>query len=60
MRKERNFFLIEYSTQEGKFTELCSEEGMPFSAAYQQLKWEMGANPGVKYTILMAWSENWD
>lgn len=60
MRKERNFFLVEYSTQEGKTTELWSVEDMPFNAAISHIKWEVGANPEVKYSILTGWSENWD
>ena len=60
MRKEIHFFLIKYSTQEGTYLEVCSEEGMSIKDAVRQLKWEMGANPDVKYTILHTWSYYWD
>ncbi len=64
--KKKAMFLIQCTTSNGKkSTQMWSEENIKtFTAALQQVKWEIGAlNAGSfaepKYKLLMAWSEEW-
>lgn len=63
--KKKFMFLIQCTTTESKSTQMWTEESIEsFTAALQQVEWEIGAlNAGSEkepnYTILTAWSEEW-
>lgn len=63
--KKKFMFLIQCTITDEKSTQMWTEEGIEsFTAALQQVEWEIGAlNAGPedepKYKILTAWSEEW-
>ena len=64
MKKEKTMFLIQCSTEKETSHVVWEVNDLPFAAAVQQMNWEIGAlNAGpkeeLKYSIAMAWSENW-
>lgn len=64
MKKEKTLFLIQCSTEKETSHVVWEDKKLPFAAAVAQMQWEIGAlNAGPKeepkYSIAMAWSEDW-